>query len=169
MAKKTTRTFEGTNRAGKVLSHTTSLTDLQAMNTLEDIKGEGEKFHLDCAFEILKMSRGRKGNPLLVAWGFKLADEILNPPKPLRLSEAIRACVRERRPLRDMVEAENGAGSFPFKVSITTSQNKHGAGHYLITDDGEWPRNTFYGMASPQGEWKPTRATPQVIIEELTK
>ena len=163
MPKKQTRVFhyDGTQARRRKPSFEvrTALTDAEAMALL---RGEGSEFALDCANEIDKMSRSFEHKANLVAWAFKLAERIANPPPTVSLSGAIRGMVRFRKPLKGMADGN------PFKVSLCGANSRH-AGSYSITDGGPFGSNQFYGYAKPDGTWTPTQATPEAIVAALTK
>ena len=155
-----TRTFKH-NGKNKNISVTTELTDAEAIAILGGINADG--FNGKCAFEINKQMRGYKGSPALVAWGFHNAE---NPQKgkaaTVCLSVDVQGLVACGRPLAGEVDGH------VFKVVQHGGRSKY-CGMYMVTDGGEYPSNEFYGRADGAGNWSPTKATPQAIIDQLTK
>ena len=158
MAKRTERTFEhdGKKRSVKV---TTKLTDDEAIKLLGGI--DGDSFNAKCAFEINKMKEGYRAAPGLVAWGFHNAENPRKKFAPTTLALFVQHMVACRRPLAGEIEGH------PFKVVQHGARSRH-CGQYTVTDGAEYPDNEYYGRASEEGEWKPTGATPQAIVDHLT-
>jgi hypothetical protein len=154
------RTFETVHGGRKPdFSVETTLTDEEAIKLLGGY--EGQDFNAKCAFAIHTNSKGYRTNPNLLAWAFRKAEEKANPPEALTLNADILSMVACRRPLRGEVDG------FPFKVQKCGDRSAY-AGMYNITDDGEYPRNKFYGRATKDGEWSPTAITPAAVIKKLT-
>lgn len=154
------RTFKHVGKRNTV-EVTTELTDAQAIKLLGGY--EGDSFNAKCAFEINKMAQGYKAKDALVAWGFMNAHDNQNPTTVRVLAAEMRERVRTRRPLTGEV------AGFPFKVAQCGPRSRH-CGKYTITGSGVYPNVAFYGHADEHtGEWKPTTATPEEIIAELTE
>ena len=79
----------------------------------------------------------------------------------LTLPESILKRVKPRHPMAFV------AGTFPVHIRQCGSQSKH-SGKFQITD-GTGFGGAFYGYATPEGEWTPTRATPPEVIEAIRK
>ena len=161
MAKKTKRSFTGSRKKVPFTVETT-LTDAEALVALSQMDGD---FAKDCAFEIGKLAQGMKAREVLVAWGFKLAEE--GPRKSavaVQLPVAVLNRVAFRKPLKTLTPAGN-----PVVIRLCGPKSKN-EGSYSITNGGAFgsPENAFYGYATPAGEWKPTSATPEGIVKFLT-
>ena len=157
----TTRTFQGSRKKVPFTVKTT-MTDEAAIKILAKIEGD---FASDCAFEIARMREGMKAKEVLVAWGFKLASEGPRKSAAVVLPAGVLARVAFRKPLKALTPAGN-----PVVVRLCGPRSKH-EGSYSITNGGAFgsPENAFYGYATPEGEWKPTSATPEGIVDFLTK
>jgi hypothetical protein len=145
---------------------TSTLSDEEAIDALTGGEGitpgtEAESFPEKCAFEIHKAMNGFRARDNMIAWGFKLAEEGVNPPGGVTLSPFVLANCKFRKPLNGETDGE------PFKVALCGPKSKH-FGDYCITDGGPFRSNRFYGYATPSGEWTPTRATPESVITKLT-
>lgn len=160
--KKNERTFEGTSRKAGAFEVTTSLTNSEAVTQL---RAMGNDFASDCAdhIELMEMGETRKlpvkYRANLVAWGFRLIDDVVNRIV-LTLPASITERVRYRKPM-----AFAAAGDLPVHIRQCGPDSKH-EGKYQITD-GTGFGGAFYGFASPDGEWSPTRATPKAVVEAI--
>lgn len=164
-AKKDERTFEGTSRKGGPFKVVSSLTNDEAITKLRAMNND---FAGDCADQIEIMSLRKTVAPSvaakmrvrenLVAWGFKLCHDADNRVT-LRLPDVVLHKVVERKPMAFV------AGEFPVHIRRCGAQSKH-VGKFQITD-GTGFGGAFYGYATSEGDWTPTRATPQEVIDAI--
>jgi hypothetical protein len=123
-------------------------------------------FAITCAdhIELMELASTRKlpisYKPNLVAWGFRLIEDDANRVT-LTLPEKLRDRVAFRKPL-----AFVAGGEYPVTIRVCGVNSKH-HGKYQITD-GTGFGGAFYGYASPDGEWSPTRSTPDAVVKEIS-
>jgi hypothetical protein len=163
MAKRKTATereFSGSGKRSGPFTLKSTLTDDECIAALGGID-KPETFEGKCAFEVHKQANGFGGRENMIAWAFRMAENIVNPPPGVMLSETVRGMVAFRRPLKGEVDGE------AFKVSLCGPNSKH-MGSYSITDGEAFGSNRFYGYAEPDGMWRPTQKTPESVVKKLT-
>jgi hypothetical protein len=138
------------------------VTELSNSDAIASLKVIGGDFASDCAIEIAKLDYpGMRFKDILVAWGFKLAEEKANPVKGVTFSPAVlKRYIRARKPLAFERDGNTVV------VGFCGPASKH-SGSYRVTNGQPFgsPTNAFYGYITPAGEWKPTRAATPEIVE----
>ena len=147
--------YEGRKRTVDI---TTSITDDEAIDALGGFLAGG--FNGDAAIAIGQAAIGKEVKPWLIPWGMKKAHDILNAHPETRLAAKF---LKMKAPSKKLDEA-NGC---PFKIARHGSRSKY-SGMFTITDQGDWPKNEFYGRAESDGTWAPPACTPQDVIDALT-
>ena len=159
---KETRSFEGT-RKGAAFTIETKLTDDEAIKAIGGFDGSG--FKPDCAFEIHRMAAGGNFKSHLVAWGFRMAEEALNPKVEITLSKKLRDLVRFRKPY-SWITKEGEV----IHIRLSGPNSRH-AGKYALTNGMPFRDSSqkFYGFATPKGKWTPTHVTPEAVVAAVKK
>jgi hypothetical protein len=160
MAKK--RVFEGTKKKVPFTIETT-LTDAAAIKILRERSKVDDDFMAQCAdaIEISGMKNVKvKVKPNLLAWGFRMASETGTAHESFVLPDKIRNMVQYRKPLNFEV------AGFSVKIAKAGERSKY-TDMYTITDGGEFRNNKFYGRATVDGTWLPTRETPEEVVNAI--